>query len=56
MIGERAEVVVEDADAVAVVLEAVDNQGIEVADEDAYEVIRGLLAYLDQIGALGPEA
>ena len=35
---------------------AVDNEGLEVSDEDAYEVIRGLLAYLDRIGALGPPA
>lgn len=56
VIGERDEVVVAEDDAVAVVLGAVDNEGLEVADEDAYEVIRGLLAYLDRIGALGPEA
>ena len=56
MIGERDEVVVADDDAVAVVLGAVDNEGLEVSDEDAYEVIHGLLAYLDRIGALGPPA
>jgi hypothetical protein len=56
VIGERDEVVVADDDAVAVVLGAVDNEGLEVSDEDAYEVIRGLLAYLRRIGALGPEA
>jgi hypothetical protein len=56
VIGERDEVVVTDEDAVAVVLGAVDNAGLEVSDEDAYEVIRGLLAYLDRIGALGPPA
>jgi hypothetical protein len=56
VIGERAEVVVADEDAVAVVLGAVDNEGLEVSDEDAYEVIRGLLAYLGRIGALGPPA
>jgi hypothetical protein len=56
VIGERDEVVVADDDAVAVVLGAVDNEGLEVSDEDTHEVIRGLLAYLDRIGALGPEA
>jgi hypothetical protein len=56
VIGERAEVVVADDDAVAVVLAAVDTEGLEVTDEDAYQVIRGLLAYLGRIGALGPEA
>lgn len=56
VIGERDEVVVADEDAVAVVLGAVDKEGLEVSDEDAYEVIRGLLGYLDRIGARGPRA
>jgi hypothetical protein len=56
VIGERDEVVVAEDDAVAVVLGAVDTEGLAVADEDAYEVIKGLLGYLDRIGALGPEA
>jgi hypothetical protein len=56
VIGERAEVVVAEEDTVAVVLGAVDKEGLEVSDEDAYEVIRGLLGYLDRIGALGPRA
>jgi hypothetical protein len=56
VIGERAEVVVDEEDTVAVVLGAVDKEGLEVSDEDAYEVIRGLLGYLDRIGALGPPA
>lgn len=56
VIGERDEVVVAEDDAVAVVLGAVDNQGLEVSDEDAFEVIRALLGYLDRIGALGPRA
>ena len=56
IIGERPEVVVADEDAVAVVLGAVEHDGLDVADEDAYEIIRSLLAYLDQIGALGPAA
>lgn len=49
-------VVVADDDAVAVVLGAVDRQGLEVTDEDAFEVIRALLAHLGRIGALGPPA
>jgi hypothetical protein len=56
VIGERDEVVIGEDDAVAVVLGAVDNVGLEVSDEDAYEVIRALLAHLDRIGALGPRA
>ncbi len=44
IIGERDEVVVADDDTVAVVLGAVDNRGLDVSDEDAFEVIRGLLA------------
>lgn len=56
VIGERSEVIVVDDDAVAVVLGAVDNEGLEVSDDDAFEVIRGLLGYLDSIGALGPPA
>lgn len=56
VVGERPEVVVVDDDAVAVVLGAVDNHGLEVDDEDAYAVIRALLGYLDGIGALGPPA
>ena len=50
------EVVVAEDDAVAVVLGAVDLEGLEVSDEDAYEVIHALLAHLDRIGALGPPA
>lgn len=56
VIGERDEVVIAEDDAVAVVLGAVDNAGLEVSDDDAYEVIRALLAHLDRIGALGPPA
>jgi hypothetical protein len=47
---------VADDDAVAVVLGAVEAQGLDVADDDAFEVIRSLLGYLDRIGALGPPA
>ena len=53
---ERPEATVVDDEAVAVVLGAVEAQGLDVTDQDVYEVIRGLLSYLDQIGALGPRA
>ena len=56
IIGERPEVVVADEDAVAVVLGAVEREGLDVADEDAYEIIRALLSHLQRIGALGPLA
>jgi hypothetical protein len=56
VIGERDQVVIDEDDAVAVALAAVDAEGLEVADEDAYQVIRALLAHLDRIGALGPPA
>jgi hypothetical protein len=52
----RPEVVVADDDAVAVVLGAVEAQGLDVADEDAFEVISALLGHLGEIGALGPRA
>ena len=50
------EVVIGEDDAVAVVLGAVDTEGLEVSDEDAYQVIHALLRHLDRIGALGPQA
>ena len=49
-------VVIGEDDAVAVVLGAVDTEGLEVSDEDAYQVIHALLSHLDRIGALGPPA
>ncbi len=52
--GSRPEVVVADDEAVAVVLGAVEAQGLDVSDDDAYEVIHALLAHLAQIGAVGP--
>lgn len=54
--GSRPEVTVADDDAVAVVLGAVESQGLDVTDEDAFEVIQALLAHLGRIGALGPPA
>ena len=56
IIGERPEVVVADEDAVAVVLGAVERDGLEVADDDAYAIIQALLSHLQRIGALGPLA
>ncbi len=56
VIGERPEVVVADDDAVAVVLGALERDGLEIDDADAFEIIRGLLRYLGEIGALGPPA
>ena len=38
----------------AVVLGAVEAQGLDVTDEDAAQVIQRLLGHLDAIGALGP--
>jgi hypothetical protein len=49
-------VVIGEDDAVAVVLGAVDREGLEVSDGDAYQVIHALLVHLDRIGALGPPA
>lgn len=50
----REDVVVAEDDAVAVALAAIDASGLDLADEDAVEVTRALLGYLDGIGALGP--
>ena len=52
--GARPEVVVADDEAVAIVLGAVEAQGLDVSDQDAFEVIRALLVHLQQIGAMGP--
>jgi hypothetical protein len=52
----RPEVTVADDDVVAVVLGAVEAQGLDVSDEDAFVVIHAFLAHLDAIGALGPRA
>jgi hypothetical protein len=53
---DRPEVTIADDDAVAMVLAAVEAQGLDVSDEDAFQVLHGLLAHLDRIGALGPRA
>lgn len=52
---EEDEVVDEDA-AVARILELADESGRELADEDIVAVLDGRLAYLEAIGAIGPEA
>lgn len=53
---DRHEVIVGEHDALAVVLGAVEAEGLEVTDADAAHVIEGLLHHLDAIGALGPRA
>ena len=50
------DVVVEDDDSVAVVLGAADAEGLDVADDDVFLVVRSLHRYLDDIGAVGPSA
>ncbi len=52
---EEPQVVDEDA-AVARVLELADGSGRELADEDIVAVLDARLAYLEAIGAIGPEA
>jgi hypothetical protein len=53
--GER-DVVVADDEAVAVVLGAAEEAGLDVTDGDVYLVIAGLHAHLTEIGAVGPQA
>lgn len=52
---EEPQVVDEDA-AVARVLELADGSGRDLADEDVVAVLDARLAYLEAIGAIGPEA
>jgi hypothetical protein len=54
--GEHDDVIVHDDEALAVVLGALERDGLDVTDADAALVIQGLLAHLDDIGALGPPA
>lgn len=54
--GQDDDVIIDDDDALAVVLGSVESHGLDVTDEDAAQVIRGLLGHLDRIGALGPRA
>jgi hypothetical protein len=50
------DVVVADDEAVAVVLGAAEEAGLEVTDGDIYLVITGLHRHLADIGAVGPQA
>jgi len=50
------DVVVDDDHALAAVLAAVEERGLDVTDEDAAVVIARLLDHLADIGALGPRA
>ena len=49
-------VVIDETDAVAYLIGQADDLGIEVTDEDVAHVVEAHLAYLDAIGAVGPEA
>lgn len=51
-----AEAVVEDVAAVARILALADTSGRDLEDEDVVAVLDGRLAYLEAIGAVGPEA
>ena len=50
------DVVVADDEAVAVVLGAAEQAGLDVTDGDVYLVITGLHEHLADIGAVGPQA
>jgi len=52
---EQRQVVDEDA-AVARILDLADDSGRDLADEDIVAVLDARLAYLEAIGAIGPEA
>jgi hypothetical protein len=52
---DHDEVVDEDA-AVARILELADSSGRDLEDQDIVAVLDGRMAYLDAIGAIGPEA
>ncbi len=51
-----SEAVVEDVAAVARILALADTSGRDLEDEDVVAVLDGRLAYLEAIGAVGPEA
>ncbi len=50
---DRPPEVLADDDAVAYVLGRATEEGLDVADEDVFEVIKALLAHLVDIGAIG---
>jgi hypothetical protein len=52
----QGDVVVADDEAVAVVLGAAEEAGLDVTDGDVYLVISGLHEHLADIGAVGPRA
>ena len=52
----QSDVVVADDEAVAVVLGAAEEAGLDVTDGDVYLVITGLHEHLADIGAVGPQA
>jgi hypothetical protein len=54
--GATADVVLADDDAVAVGLAHAETVGLEVSDDDVYQVIVALQSYLASIGAVGPPA
>jgi hypothetical protein len=54
--GGTADVVLADDDAVAVGLAHAETVGLEVSDDDVYQVITALQGYLASIGAIGPPA
>ena len=53
---DRQEAVVDEHDAVARILARADNEGWVIEDVDVVAVLDGRLAYLQAIGAVGPEA
>jgi hypothetical protein len=54
--GDTPAVVLADDDAVAVVLGRAEEAGLDVTDDDVYQVITALHGYLAEIGAVGPPA
>ena len=54
--GDTPDVVLADDDAVAMVLGRAEEAGLDVTDEDVYQVITALHGYLAEIGAVGPPA
>ncbi len=53
---DDAFLVVDETDAVARILAIADESGRDLADEDVVSVLDGRSAYLEAIGAVGPEA
>jgi hypothetical protein len=54
--GDTVDVVLADDDAVAVGLGRAEEAGLDVTDDDVYQVITALHGYLADIGAVGPPA